>query len=154
MGRHFHRPTNPSHWKQMPTVDQLENPRSLLFYIRMQYMYVHIYIYIRIYVYVYMCIYIYIHICMSVSPHGWTSSPSGKRCCVSHLGQTILCRCCAARSSLGQTILRSCCVAHLGKGCSWAYSGKYNAQTIQKGAVVVLLQEVLVRKGTTVKVRR
>ena len=27
---------NPSHWKQTPTVDQLENPRSLLFYIRMQ----------------------------------------------------------------------------------------------------------------------
>ena len=28
--------TNPSHWKQTPTVDQLENPRSPLFYIRMQ----------------------------------------------------------------------------------------------------------------------
>jgi len=30
----------------------------------------------------------------------------------------------------------------------------YIAQTMQKGAAVVLLQEVLVRKGTTVKVRR
>jgi len=28
--------TNPSHWKQTPTVDQLENPCSPLFYIRMQ----------------------------------------------------------------------------------------------------------------------
>jgi len=30
----------------------------------------------------------------------------------------------------------------------------YIAQTMQKGAVVVLLQEVLIRKGRTVKVRR
>jgi len=30
----------------------------------------------------------------------------------------------------------------------------YIAQTMQKGAAVVLLQEVLIRKGTTVKVRR
>ena len=30
----------------------------------------------------------------------------------------------------------------------------YIAQTIQKGAAVVLLQQVLIRKGTTVKVRR
>jgi len=29
----------------------------------------------------------------------------------------------------------------------------YIAQTMQKGAAVVLLQEVLIRKGTTVKVR-
>ena len=28
--------TNPSHWKQTPTVDQLEKSRSPLFYIRMQ----------------------------------------------------------------------------------------------------------------------
>ena len=30
----------------------------------------------------------------------------------------------------------------------------YITQTMQKGAAVVLLQEVLIRKGTTVKVRR
>ena len=28
--------TNPSHWNQTPTVDQLENPHSPLFYIRMR----------------------------------------------------------------------------------------------------------------------
>ena len=30
----------------------------------------------------------------------------------------------------------------------------YIAKTMQKGAAVILLQEVLIRKGTTVKVRR
>jgi len=36
--------TNPSHWKQTPTVDQLDKPRSPLFYIRMQWCSKHLWI--------------------------------------------------------------------------------------------------------------
>jgi len=36
--------TNLSHWKQTPTVDQLEKPHSPLFYIRMQWCFKHLWI--------------------------------------------------------------------------------------------------------------